>query len=251
MAATKSKKSRAAKPAAKSAKRASGRAAKPAAKRASPARPKARVRSKAKAPAKAAKRSPIAVKPRPVAKAVPARPAPRTTPVESLRWTETLRDGSHVIIRPIGKKDIPLERAFIERLSPESRRMRFLGQVKQPSEDLLRKLTDIDYRRDMAFIALVHRDGQTQEVGVSRYSTSADGKSCECAVTVSDDWHNKGLATLLMRHLIDVARSRGIRSMVSYDAIDNGPMRELAGFLGFERKADPEDRRMVVHRLDL
>jgi len=164
---------------------------------------------------------------------------------------DTLRDGTHVIIRPIRKEDAGLERAFIQRLSPESRRMRFLGQIREPSDEMLRRLTDIDYKNEMAFIALVHRDGQTQEIGVARYSTSDGGRLCECAITVSDEWHNRGLATLLMHHLIDVARTRGIRTMVSYDAIDNGQMRELATFLGFKRKADPADSSMVVHSLTL
>jgi GNAT superfamily N-acetyltransferase len=170
---------------------------------------------------------------------------------EPLRWIDTLRDGTHVIIRPIRKEDAELERSFIKHLSLESRRMRFLGQIREPSDEMLRRLTDIDYKNEMAFIALVHRDGQTQEIGVARYSTSADGKFCECAITVSDEWHYKGLATLLMHHLIDVARTRGIRTMVSYDAIDNGQMRELATFLGFKRKPDPADSGMVVHTLTL
>ena len=164
-------------------------------------------------------------------------------------WTDTLSDGTHVIVRPIRKQDAELERAFIKRLSPKSRRMRFLGQIGEPSDDLIRRLTDIDYVTDMAFIALVHRDGQTREIGVSRYSASADGKFSECAVTVSDEWHNKGLATLLMRHLIEVARAHGIRKMVSYDAADNVEMRRLAAFLGFSRLADPADPGMVVHSL--
>jgi len=189
--------------------------------------------------------------------AAPARKSPRSTVrakragSEPLRWIDTLRDGTHVIIRPIRKEDAQLERSFIMRLSHESRRMRFLGQIREPSDEMLRRLTDIDYKNEMAFIALVHRDGQTQEIGVARYSTSAEGKFCECAITVSDEWHYKGLATLLMHHLIDVARTRGIRTMVSYDAIDNGQMRELATFLGFKRKADPADSGMVVHTLTL
>ena len=179
-------------------------------------------------------------------------PAPqRRADGSALHWTEELRDGTHVIIRPIDKRDAALERRFIERLSPESRRMRFLGQISVPSEAMIRQLTDVDYRKDMAFIALVHRDGETQEIGVSRFSTSADGTSCECAVTVSDEWHNRGLATILMRHLIDVARERGIRTMVSYDAVENNDMRQLADFLGFARRADPDDSHMVIHRLAL
>lgn len=166
-------------------------------------------------------------------------------------WTDTLRDGSHVLIRPIHAADAALEKAFIERLSPVSRRYRFLGSIGEPGDELLRRLTDIDYRRDAAFVALVHRDGEKREVGVSRFSLGADGRTCECAVTVADEWQHKGLGVVLMRHLIEVARARGIRSMVSYDAADNAAMRELADFLGFRRAVDPADPRQVVHTLSL
>lgn len=167
------------------------------------------------------------------------------------RWTATLADGTRILIRPIHKEDAALERAFLKRLSPESRRLRFLGQMSEPSDELIHNLTDIDYRRDMAFVALVHREGEKREIGVARYSTSIDGNTCECAVTVSDDWRNRGLGTLLMRHLIDVARSRGVRSMMSIDEADNTGMRDLAKFFGFARKRDPDDPSLVIHTLKL
>lgn len=174
---------------------------------------------------------------------------PAAASADHPHWTETLRDGTHVLIRPIHAADAALEKHFIERLSPASRRYRFLGAIGEPSDELLRRLTDIDYRRDAAFVALVHRDGEKREIGVSRFSLGADGKSCECAVAVADEWQHRGLGVVLMRHLIEVARARGIRSMVSYDAADNAAMRELAGFLGFRRTPDPDDPRQVVHTL--
>ena len=181
------------------------------------------------------------------AKGVSTLSAPQNAP----EWIETLRDGSHVTIRMLHKEDAGLERSFIERLSPESRRMRFLGQVGGADEAFFQKLTDLDYRHDMAFVALVERDGAMREIGVSRYALSSDGKSCECAVTVSDDWQGKGLGTVLMRHLIDIARERGIDSMVSFDAAENWRMQELAHDLGFTREPDPDDPTQVIHRLRL
>jgi GNAT superfamily N-acetyltransferase len=195
--------------------------------------------AKARTPAKAAARSTT----RALATAAPSRDAPS--------WNETLSDGTRVIIRPIRREDAALERAFIRRLSPESRRLRFLGQIGDPSDALVRSLTDIDYRRDVAFVALVHRDGEKREIGVARYSTGAGGNACECAVTVADEWRNRGLGVALMRHLIDVARERGIRSMFSIDEADNGAMRELARFLGFTRRRNPDDATQVVHTLAL
>ena len=89
------------------------------------------------------------------------------------------------------------------------------------------------------------------EVGVSRYSTTKDGTSCECAVTVSDAWQKKGLGTLLMRRLIEHARAHGIRTMLSVDTAGNWRMQELAHDLGFTRNPDPEDSTQVIYRLRL
>src|SRR5207344_594371 len=100
------------------------------------------------------------------------------------RWTETLRDGTRVVIRPLVRTDAARERAFIESLSPETARFRFLGQVRHPSIELIRQLTDLDYDRDVAFAAVVPDDADEKILGVARYSTARDGSSCECAVTV-------------------------------------------------------------------
>ncbi len=170
---------------------------------------------------------------------------------QNSRWTETLKDGSEVIIRPIRKEDALAEVTFIEALSPESRRFRFLGQVRHASEEMIERLTNIDYQHDVAFIAEAKQDGVETIVGVSRYSVSNDGIECECAVTVLDSWQGKGLATILMKHLIDIARSRGIKRMWSIDAAANQHMLELAKFLGFEHHIDPDDSSQVIHSLSL
>lgn len=166
------------------------------------------------------------------------------------RWNAVLHDGQSVLIREIRKRDVELERRFIERLSPTSRRFRFLGTLLSPSDNLLRQLVTLDPARDVALIALIGEGDEQTEIGVARLSTEGD-HSCEFAVTVSDEWQNKGLGTLLMQHLIDSAIERGIKSMHSTDAADNEPMREFAAHLGFKRSPDPDDATCVVHSLDL
>ncbi len=173
-------------------------------------------------------------------------PSPADTP----QWEETLRDGSRVLIRRLRGTDAELERRFIRGLSPESRRLRFLAQFSEPSEELIRNLTQLP-AGDVAFIALVHRDGEKKVVGASRYSVLADGSGSECAVVVDDQWRDKGLGTILMRHLIETARQHGLRSMVSTDAAGNWCMHELADDLGFTCQPDPGDSRQVLYRLVL
>jgi GNAT superfamily N-acetyltransferase len=168
-----------------------------------------------------------------------------------LHWKETLRDGTTVLIRSIRADDETIERQFIERLSAQSRRFRFLGEIKTPSPALLAQLTHPDPARDAAFVALIADGAQKREIGVARFSARADGLACECAVAVSDELQNLGLATILMQHLIELARARGIECMYSMDAADNAGMRDLAEHLGFQRKRDPEDATQVLHVLDL
>jgi GNAT superfamily N-acetyltransferase len=165
-------------------------------------------------------------------------------------WDAVLYNGLSVLIRPIREQDIELERRFIERLSPTSRRFRFLGTLVSPSDNLLRQLVVLDPSRDLALIAVINDGAEQSEIGVARLSTEADD-TCEFAVTVSDEWQHKGLGTLLMQHLICSASERGIKSMHSIDAADNEPMREFAAHLGFQRTPDPDDATRVVHSLDL
>ena len=165
-------------------------------------------------------------------------------------WDAVLHDGQSVLIRNIRNDDIERERRFIERLSPASRRFRFLGTLVTPSDNLLRRLVVLDPARNVALIALIGEGQNQSEIGVARLSMEADD-TCEFAVTVSDEWQNKGLGTLLMQHLICCAIERGIKSMHSIDAVDNEPMREFAAHLGFKRVPDPDDATRVIHSLDL
>jgi GNAT superfamily N-acetyltransferase len=169
----------------------------------------------------------------------------------SSRWRDTLDDGTRIVVRAVRDDDVERERAFIMGLSPQSRRFRFLGQIGQPSASLLHQLTHVDYVHDAAFAALVEGDAAERFLGVARFSTGADGTRCECAVAVLDDWQHRGVGSVLMRHLIEVARTRGIGTMHSYDAADNGAMADLAHCLGFERRIDHDDASMVVHTLRL
>jgi GNAT superfamily N-acetyltransferase len=177
-------------------------------------------------------------------------PEAATSPIAVTQWREKLNDGTEVLVRPISKDDADLERAFIEGLSAEGREYRFLGQVNV-SDDLVRRMTAIDRERDMAFVALLQADDKTVEIGVSRFCMTADAATCECAVTVSDAWQHKGLGVMLMNHLIDLARVRGFKRMVSIDMAENAAMRHLAKSLGFERRTADDSHGEVVHTLYL
>lgn len=164
---------------------------------------------------------------------------------------EVLRDGTRVQVRPIHPEDIELERRFIQSLSPASRRFRFLETINDPSAALLKQMTAINPSTDAAYVALLGAGDETQEIGVARFSARPDGQDCEFAVTVADAWQHKGLGTLLMQRLIAVAKSRGIKTMHSSDAADNGLMRKFAEHLHFRHQRDPDDATLVLYSVDL
>jgi GNAT superfamily N-acetyltransferase len=166
-------------------------------------------------------------------------------------WIEPLSDGRHVLIRPLSAQDREREYNFIKRLSSESRHLRFLEAMNESGTALLDQMMDIDYQARMAYIALVHENGELIEIGISRYAAATEEHQCECAVTVADEWQHLGLGVALMRHLITAARQNGFRKMYSIDSASNTHMRELARFLGFECHRDLDNATQVIYRLQL
>lgn len=164
---------------------------------------------------------------------------------------EHLRDGTAVLIRPLRADDRELETEFIRGLSLKSRRQRFHSDFKEPSKALIDQMMNLDYDKRMAFVALVHDNGKLREIGVSRYCATDDHEHCECAVTVADDWRNRGLGVLLTGHLVNEARKHGFKRMISMDAASNHGARDLAKYLGFQRRLDPLDLSQAIHTLAL
>ena len=151
------------------------------------------------------------------------------------------KDGTQVRIRPIRPEDVRMEQEFVRALSPESRYMRFMNTIREVSPAQLVRLTQIDYDREMAYVATIDADGAEKEVGVVRYATSPDGESCEFAIVVADDWQGKGLARRLMGVLIDTARGANLRYMHGDFLAENTRMRAFVASLGFVLSAHPED----------
>ena len=148
--------------------------------------------------------------------------------------------GPAVTLRPIRPEDAELERAFVRKLSPESRYFRFMDTLRELTPSMLVRFTQIDYDREMAFVATVPGNAGEEEIGVCRYITNPDAESCEFALVIADDWHRRGLGRRLMTQLIDVARVRGLRSMVGHVLAENRGMLSLCQGLGFVISDSPE-----------
>jgi acetyltransferase len=150
-------------------------------------------------------------------------------------------DGQTVHIRPIKPEDADIEQDFVQALSPETKYFRFMNTIRELSLSQLIRLTQIDYDREMAFIALVDEDGKETEIGVARYATNPDAESCEFAIVVADTWQGKGVARRLMGVLIDAARASGLKYMNGDFLAENTRMLRFVASLGFVLSPHPED----------
>ncbi|HXF79355.1 MAG TPA: GNAT family N-acetyltransferase, partial [Usitatibacter sp.] len=157
--------------------------------------------------------------------------------------------GTDIDIRPIRPEDALIERAFVSGLSARSSRLRFSSAVRELTPAMLARFTQIDYDREMAFIAVIPDGEDEREIGVCRYIRLPDRTTCEYAIAVADGWQGKGLGETMMRRLIAVARERGLSTMMGWVNSDNEAMLDLCGRLGFRVEREPGDpltRRVVI-----
>ncbi|GLK88500.1 GNAT family N-acetyltransferase [Pseudomonas turukhanskensis] len=165
-------------------------------------------------------------------------------------WIEALKDGSHVLIRALQEQDREREFSFIKRLSAESRRARFSSSFNEPPLPLMEQLMNVQYPLQMAYVALVHDNGELREIGVARYAKTED-QCCEFAVVVADDWQQKGLGRLLMVHLMDAARRNGFTRMAATDEATNYHLHRLVKKLGFDSHYPSGEFSEIVHQCQL
>jgi acetyltransferase len=159
-----------------------------------------------------------------------------------------MHDGERLVVRPIRPEDAEQHGAFFSRLSPQDIRYRFFTAMRELSPEQMARLTQIDYDREMAFIAARERGGDT--VGVGRV-VCEDDRQGEFAVIVQADMKGRGVASHLMRRLIDWSRARGLREIVGQVLADNAPMLAFVRHLGFSVRRMPAEPDVVEARLAL
>jgi acetyltransferase len=93
----------------------------------------------------------------------------------------------------------------------------------------------------MAFVATMEIDGKEAEIGVGRYVSNPDGKSCEIALVVGDEWRGHGIGARILIELMEVAKLRGLKTMEGEVLTDNSGMLRLAKKMGFSIRPLPDD----------
>jgi len=155
--------------------------------------------------------------------------------------TVTLADGARIDVRPLKPGDEQLVEGLYERMSPESRRRRFLVAPPALSPEDLQRLTDVDHRRHEALLALDSETGLA--VGEARYvRVPGNAETAEVAAMVADDWQRRGVATALLGELTERARANGIRRYTAVVAVDNEPVLQALERQGAQRTTtDPHE----------
>lgn len=164
------------------------------------------------------------------------RPYPRELEQE-IEW-----DGEPLTLRPIRPEDGEAHMAFADSLSADDIHYRMFSHVRSLTPSQLARFTQIDYDREMAFIATrAGPDCKPLTLGVARVVTDPDNVEAEFAVTVRSDLKGHGLGSILMNKLIDYCRARGTSAIVGEALPDNTRIVRLARKLGFQVYQNPGD----------
>jgi acetyltransferase len=160
-----------------------------------------------------------------------------------------LKDGWKVCVRPMRPDDEPAIVKLLQNVSPEDLRLRFFHSVKEFSHQFVGRLTQLDYARAMAFVAL---DPVSKEViGVVRLHSDSRHETAEYAILLRSELKGKGLGWALMQLLIEYARAEGLKSLYGEVLNENTTMLAMCRELGFKVTNDREEPRLSAVSFDL
>ena len=159
-----------------------------------------------------------------------------------------LRNGQAMAVRPLRPEDEPAIARFLTSVSPEDLRLRFFHAVKDFSHRFTARLTQLDYARSMAFVAL---NGEGKITGVARLHSDSRYERAEYAVLIASDLKGRGLGWALMQLLIDYARAEGLKYLSGQVLHENTTMLTMCRELGFKISSDVQDSSIAIVSLDL
>ena len=168
------------------------------------------------------------------------RPYPRELE-ETIEW-----QGRKLLLRPIRPEDGPAHLAFFDALTADDIRYRMFVRIRELQPSQLARFTQIDYDREMAFIATrpvearANAEGVPETLAVGRVVADPDNVSAEFAVTVRSDLKGMGLGRIMMEKLIAYCRVRGTREIVGEALPQNARIVAMVKKLGFEVKIGEE-----------
>ena len=159
-----------------------------------------------------------------------------------------LEDGTPAFVRPVRPEDEALFREFFTHVTDEDLRLRFFQSVKHFSHEFIARLTQMDYARSIALLAL---DESGAMLGAVRLHADANYRSGEYGILVRSDLKGRGLGWRLMTIMIEVARWLGLEEVEGQVLRENRGMLTMCAHLGFAMQADPDDPGLLIVRMPL
>ena len=157
--------------------------------------------------------------------------------------------GETLLIRPIRPEDAAAHAALFSRLSPEDVRYRFFSMLRALSPEQVARMTQVDYDREMALVAVREATGDT--VGVCRLVREPYTTTGEFAVVVEASMKGRGLARHLMGRIMEWARSQGMTGITGQVLAENRPMLAFMHRMGFTIRRLPDEPEVVEAAMDL
>ncbi|MGE8224329.1 MAG: bifunctional acetate--CoA ligase family protein/GNAT family N-acetyltransferase, partial [Stenotrophomonas sp.] len=156
-------------------------------------------------------------------------------------WERTidLSDGGKAFIRPVRPEDDGLFRAFFARVTDDDLRLRFFQSVKHFSHEFIARLTQLDYARSIALVAIDPKTGEM--LGAVRLHADADYNRGEYGILIRSDLKGHGIGWKLMQIMIEYAGWLGLNVVEGQVLRENSTMLAMCQSLGFKVKADPDD----------
>jgi RimJ/RimL family protein N-acetyltransferase len=151
-----------------------------------------------------------------------------------------LGDGWRIFARPIRPDDEPLIHDLLDHVSKQDLRLRFFDSIREFSHQFIAKLTQINYAREMAFVAV--DEASDEIIGVVRLYSGSSHETGEYAILLRSDLKGRGLGWALMQLIIEYAKSEGLKRIVGQILQENSVMLKMCRELGFEIKTDAADR---------
>ncbi|UCD00201.1 MAG: GNAT family N-acetyltransferase [Phycisphaerales bacterium] len=143
---------------------------------------------------------------------------------EELERYDTLRDGTEIFFRPIKPTDEPSLSEMLYSLSERTVRTRYMTHTMAFPHRDIQRLTNIDYRQDVAIVGVVPRVSGEEIVAIAQYFLDPKSQSAEVAFLVQDEWQRKGMGTFLLDYITQIARQRGVRTFWAKVLPSNEPM---------------------------
>ena len=160
---------------------------------------------------------------------------------------EVLKDGSQIEIRALRRTDESDMLAAIENTSAQSLQRRFFVMKRHFSDKERAFFMDVDFKNHVAIVAAANENGRPMIAGGGRYIVFEEGRA-EMAFVVIDAWQGRGIGSLLLRHLVNIAGASGLNELTAEVLPENTAMKKVFEKFGFRPapRRDPQTLHLVL-----